>query len=319
MGDLAGIPLSELRARYASGEAPVTPALLRKLRRDPRRGVRALHDQLRRRFERAREEQLRLDALRNFERVLWKQGVRRIAGVDEAGTGPLAGPVVAAAVVFPPEADAAELARIDDSKKLDRETRELLAEAIHEHAAGIGIAEASVEEIDRLNVYQAALLAMRRAVEALPEPPEHVLVDARTVPGIAIPQNPFDKGDGINFSIAAASILAKTHRDALMRELDAAHPGYGLAKHKGYATAAHQRAVRELGPSPVHRRSFTFIRELCGEYSALFYELQRELDIARDRERLAAFETRLKQVRETLAEVEYKKLKLVASRRWKLL
>ncbi|HSL82653.1 MAG TPA: ribonuclease HII, partial [Thermoanaerobaculia bacterium] len=227
------LSVEELRRRFVQGGEPVSGQLLNRLRRDRRHGVRQIHDLLRRRLEREREERLRLNAMLNFERVLWKSGVTRIAGVDEAGVGPLAGPVVAAAVVFPP---GAELAGVDDSKLLSPERREELAEEIRSRAAvAVGLAE--VGEIDRLNVYHAALLAMRRAVEALPEPPEHLLVDAREVPEVPCPQNRFDKGDGINFSIAAASIVAKTHRDRLMAELDRRHPEYGFARHKGYGTA----------------------------------------------------------------------------------
>ena len=311
--DLSRLPVAEVRRLLAAG--PLTPQLLAGLKRDRRRGVRALHDPARRRFERERNERLRLDAMLNFERVLWRQGVRRVAGLDEAGTGPLAGPVVAAAVVFPPHV---ELAGIDDSKRLDAPTRERLAEAIRKHAA-VGVGLADVAEIDRLNVYRAALLAMRRALEALPEEPEHLLVDARTVPGVSLPQNPFQKGDGINYSIAAASIVAKTHRDALMEALDREHPGYGLARHKGYATREHQTAIRRLGPSPIHRSSFGFIRELCGEYSERFYALQRRLDAARSAAELERFAQALKEVQTLLAEEEQRKLRLSLSRRWKAL
>jgi len=313
--DLANLSVAEIRRRVAAGEQPLTAQLLARLRRDPRRGVRQLHDSLRRRFERDRDERLRLDGMLNFERVLWRSGVRRVAGVDEAGTGPLAGPVVAAAVVFAP---GTELAGIDDSKRLDPARRLALADAIRKHAA-VGVGEAEVEEIDRLNIYRAALLAMRRAVEALPEPPEHVLVDARTIPGLDVPQNEFTKGDGIDYSIAAASIIAKTHRDALMERLDRAFPGYGFARHKGYATADHQDAVRRLGPSPVHRRSFAFLRELCGEYSERFYALHRELEATRDAAGLAVFEERLGALRGGLAEPEQRKLRLALARRWKAL
>lgn len=311
--DLSRLPVSEVRQRVADG--PLTPQLLAGLQRDRRRGVRALHASARRRFERERAERLRLDAMLNFERVLWRQGVRRIAGVDEAGTGPLAGPVVAAAVVFPPDV---RIDGVDDSKKLDAPTRERLAEAIREHAA-VGVGRAEVDEIERLNVYRAALLAMRRAVEALPEPPEHLLVDARTVPGVDLPQNPFQKGDGINYSIAAASIVAKTHRDALMAALDREHPGYGLARHKGYATRAHQDAIRRLGPSPVHRRSFTFLQELCGGYSERFYSLQRDLAAARDADALDRVEAALDAAAASLRAEEQRKLRLSLARRWKAL
>src|SRR5262249_37818535 len=133
-------------------------------------------------------ERVRLDGMLNFERVLWKSGVKSIAGVDEVGVGPLAGPVVAAAVVFPP---GTELAGIDDSKRLDPEQRAKMEIAIRSTGAAIGIGMADIGEIDRINIYQAALLAMRRAIEALPSMPEHVLTDARTIPGISVPQNSF--------------------------------------------------------------------------------------------------------------------------------
>jgi len=311
--DLSGLSVAEVRRLLAAGS--VTPSLLRKLQRDPRRGVRALHGPARRRFERDRDERLRLDAMRNFERVLWQQGLRRVAGVDEAGTGPLAGPVVAAAVVFPPDT---AIAGIDDSKKLDPGVRAALAEAIRKQAA-VGVGLADVEEIDALNIYEAALVAMRRAVEALAEAPEHVLVDARTIPDLAQPQNTFQKGDGINYSIAAASIVAKTHRDAIMERLDRQYPGYGLARHKGYATAEHQEAVRRLGPSLIHRRSFPFLRELCGGYSEGFYRLQRRLAACATHGALRAVEADLEAARTALAEPEHRKLRLSVARRWRVL
>lgn len=313
--DLSKLSVAEVRRILADRDVPLTPRLLSNLERDPRRGVRDLARSARRRFERERDERLRLDAMVNFERVLWRQGVTRIAGVDEAGTGPLAGPVVAAAVVFPPDC---VLEGIDDSKKLDAETRRERAEAIRKYAA-VGVGTASVEEIDRLNVYHAARLAMRRAVEGLAEPPEHVLVDARTIPDLDLPQNPFPKGDGINYSIAAASIIAKTHRDALMEALDREHPGYELARHKGYATPDHQDAIRRLGPSPIHRRSFDYIRQLCGEYSERFYALQRALDEARGHDALNRFDDELDAAQDALAEVERRKLRLLAQRRRKAL
>lgn len=313
--DLTHLSVAEIEARYVrSGEA-VTSQLLGKLRRDPRRGVRRIYETLQRRHEKERDERLRCDSMLNFERVLWRSGLRHVAGVDEAGTGPLAGPVVAAAVVFAPDT---AIEGVDDSKRLDPARRARLAEVIRKEATGIGIGIAEVEEVDRLNVYHAALQAMRRAVEALPVEPEHVLVDARTIPGLSVPQNPFQKGDGIDFSIAAASIVAKTHRDALMEELDARFPGYGFARHKGYGTADHQRAIRELGPSPVHRRSFPMIREVCGEFSERFYGLRARIAEASSCSALDAIETELRACAETLAEHEHRKLKLVLSRRWRL-
>jgi ribonuclease HII len=311
---LAKLSIEAIRDRYARAGEPVTPQALNKLKRDPRHGVRQIYETLKKRYERERAERERLDAMLNFERVLWRTGVRHIAGVDEVGMGPLAGPVVAAAVVFPPHT---ELPGIDDSKRLEPEEREAAERAIRGAALGIGIGVAAVAEIDRLNIYQAGLLAMRRAVESLPLPPQHVLVDARSIPGVDVPQNSFNKGDGINFSIAAASIVAKTYRDRLMDELAQAHPGYGFERHKGYSTPEHQQAIRRLGPCAAHRRSFTYIRELCGEYSALFYELAQRCDGATAPADLAALEQELEGCRETLAEHEHRKLKLVLARRWK--
>jgi ribonuclease HII len=313
---LAKLSIEQIRERYARADGSVTPQLLNKLKRDPRLGVRQLYQMLKKRHERERSDRLRLDAMLNFERVLWRSGIERIAGVDEAGTGPLAGPVVAAAVVFPAHI---QLPGIDDSKRLDAQQRGAAERAIRASATGIGIGVVDVDEIDRINIYQAALLAMRHAVEALPACPQHVLVDARTIPGLEMPQNCFDKGDGINFSIAAASIIAKTHRDRLMVGQAGNYPQYGFERHKGYGTPEHQDAIRRLGPCAIHRRSFTFIREICGEYSAPFYQLKCRLDTARDHAALKLLEQELAACREALAEHEQRKLRLMLSRRWKAL
>jgi ribonuclease HII len=313
---LAKLSVEQIRERYARADQPVTPQVLNKLKRDPRLGVRQIYEVLRKRHERERSERLRLDAMLNFERVLWRSGVESVAGVDEAGTGPLAGPVVAAAVVFRP---GTEIDGIDDSKRLDPEQRAAAEKEIRATAAGVGVGLADVGEIDRLNVYHAALLAMRRAVDSLPVKPQHVLVDARNIPGVDTPQNCFFKGDGINFSIAAASIIAKTHRDRLMNQLAALYPGYGFERHKGYGTPEHQEAIRRLGPSAIHRMSFTFIREICGEYSELFYALKHRLEESRGHAALKSFGDELTARREELDEDEQRKLRLMLSRRWKTL
>jgi len=253
------LSLDEIRKKFADA-GRVSPQLLARLRRDSRLGAQRLYQALNARFVREQAERVRLDAMLNFERVLWKSGVRDVAGVDEAGVGPLAGPVVAAAVMF---AGDPAIPGIDDSKRLDPPVRDSLAVEIRAKCAGIGIGVASVSEIDTVNIYHAALLAMRRAIEALPRVPQHVLVDARTVPGVSVPQNSFNKGDGINFSIAAASIIAKTERDRMMDALDREYPGYGLAGHKGYATPEHRAAIVAHGPTLHHRRSFGIVRELC--------------------------------------------------------
>src|SRR5436190_1470991 len=310
------LSIDEIRQRYLDQTKPVSAQIVNRLQRDPRQGARRLYATMKKRYEREREERLRLEAMRHFELVLWKSGVRDIAGVDEAGVGPLAGPVVAAAVMFPPDTD---IVGVDDSKKLDPETREALAREIREKASGIGVGLCTVAEIDEINIYHASLLAMRRAVEALPRKPQHVLVDARTVPGVDMPQNMFNKGDGINFSIAAASIIAKTERDHMMDALEREYPGYGFAAHKGYGTAEHRQALQQLGPSAIHRKSFPVMHELQGEYSALFYVLKTQLEAARTRIALDELETALHIQAAELAEQECKKLRLLVARRWKVI
>ncbi len=201
-------------------------------------------------------------SLLRFERQLWRQGVQLIAGVDEAGIGPLAGPVVAAAVILP---RGYRLRGLNDSKKIGSEKkREDLAACIRRDAIAWALGRAEVREIDLYNIYHAGLLAMRRAVDALPFPPDHLLVDARRIPACAIPQQGIIHGDALSASIAAASIIAKTNRDAQMRELDSLYPGYGFASHKGYPTAEHLRILKQRGVLPVHRRTFAPVRALLG-------------------------------------------------------
>jgi ribonuclease HII len=187
------------------------------------------------------------------EKQLRRQGARHVAGVDEAGVGPLAGPVVAAAVLFAPRA---RRLPVDDSKRLTARRREDLCAAIRDTALAVAVGQADVAEIAALNVYHAALLAMRRAVEALSVAPDCLIVDARTIPGLAAAQLAVVHGDASEYSVAAASIVAKVHRDALMADLDATYPLYGFARHKGYATAEHMAAIRRHGACPAHRTSY---------------------------------------------------------------
>jgi ribonuclease HII len=186
------------------------------------------------------------------------------AGVDEAGRGPLAGPVYAACVVLNP---GRPIDGLRDSKALSARQRVALAEAIRERAAAWSVARAEVEEIDRLNILQASLLAMARAVDSLGAQPAEVLVDGNHCPAIALPVRAVVRGDATVPEIAAASILAKTARDADMLSLHGRFPGYGFDRHKGYPTAAHLAALRRLGVSPVHRRSFAPVRELLSTAS----------------------------------------------------
>jgi ribonuclease HII len=254
-------PLERLAAQARAAQDPRELArVLRALGDDPRAGAAALAERVARRLAAARVERARVARLFALRRRLCRAGARRVAGVDEVGMGPLAGPVVAAAVVLP---DRVELPGLDDSKQLAPAQRERLAAAIRAQAEALAIGEVWPEELDRLNVYRAGLEAMRRAVAALAPAPDHLLVDARTVPGTACAQTALVRGDARDGSIAAASIVAKVHRDAIMRRLDAEHPGYGFARHMGYATRDHLDALRRLGPCPMHRRSFTPCAQLA--------------------------------------------------------
>ncbi len=193
------------------------------------------------------------------ERSLLRRGLSFIAGIDEAGRGPLAGPVVAAAVILPAGFRDAVL---DDSKKLSPSQREDIYRALTGRADVVwAVAIVGSEDVDRLNILQAAHEAMRRAVSLLARRPCHVLIDGRPVRPFPYPQTALVGGDGLSFSIAAASVIAKVTRDRIMIEMDARHPGYEFARHKGYCTAAHLDKLRAHGPCPIHRRSFLPVRQ----------------------------------------------------------
>jgi ribonuclease HII len=192
-----------------------------------------------------------------FEIALWDQGYHLVAGIDEAGRGALAGPVAAGALIFPDDPGLLPvLEGVRDSKELTAGQRALWAKRLLGVCLAWGVGFASAEEIDTLGIVPATCLAACRAVQSLGVQPEHLLVDYLRLPELSIPQTPLVKGDARSLSIAAASILAKTRRDALLCELEAQYPGYGLAQHKGYATEAHRAALERLGPSPIHRLSF---------------------------------------------------------------
>ena len=189
----------------------------------------------------------------SLEKELMEQGFASVCGIDEAGRGPLCGPVVAAACILP---IGFELEELNDSKKLTAKKREKLFDIICENAVAYCIAEASVEEIDRLNILEADLLAMRRAIDGLSVKADFALIDGNIARDFQIPAKAVIHGDAISPSIAAASILAKVTRDRQCIELDKAYPQYGIAKHKGYGTKAHMQALREYGPAPIHRKQF---------------------------------------------------------------
>ena len=252
----------ELKERFLERGMAVPEGLLEAQETDPRSGARELARRIREVRRKNRAEGQRLRNLLRFEGELWTAGHHQIAGVDEAGMAPLAGPVVAGAVILP---KGYKLRGLDDSKKIvDAHKREALAEAIKKDAVCWAVGVATVEEIDTVNIYHAGLLAMRRAVEALTLRPDFLLVDARRVPDCEIPQRGIIHGDALSLSIAAASVIAKTTRDRMLDVLDAAHPGYGFASHKGYPTPEHCRLLKEKGATPIHRRSFARVRQALG-------------------------------------------------------
>ena len=258
---MATISLTQIKLRYVIEGRPLDGPTETALRADARAGAKAILSAIaRRRFDNRSEGQ-RLRKLLRYETSLWAAGTVRVAGVDEAGMSPLAGPVAAAAVMFTP---GSRILGIDDSKKLDAAARDRLAAEIKQAALSYAVGFAEVDEIDTINIYWAGMLAMRRAVEALPLSAQHLLIDARRLRDVGIPQQPIVKGDCKSQSIAAASILAKTARDARMQRLDRQYPGYGFAKHKGYPVREHLMALDRLGASPVHRRSFAPVRAILG-------------------------------------------------------
>ncbi len=241
-------PLAVLAAHLADGR--ITPA---DLERDPRIGARLLAARWTRRLERVEAERRRLVGLFTPERQAWARGVSAVAGVDEAGRGPIAGPVVAAAVIFPGERF---IRTLRDSKQVRPRDREVLYDEIFASGAAVGVGMADVDEIERLNILGATRLAWSRAVASLEPPPALVLLDGNIEAPVAMPQRTIVRGDGCCASIAAASIVAKVTRDRWMIDADRKHPQYGFAKHKGYRTAEHMRALRRWGPSPVHRQRY---------------------------------------------------------------
>ena len=272
--DLSDCSVAEIRERYLKKSSRVSRYLLGRLRNDQRQGVQDLYLRALRRYRRQQREERRTKWLLRRERELWEAGMTHVAGVDEAGMGPLAGPIVAAAVIFEP---GAFIVGLDDSKRLQPVKRQWLAKEIRSRALSVGLGLAEVEEVDLLNVYQAGLLAMGRAIAQLRPQPEHLLIDARRLPEIQLPQEAIINGDRLHFSIAAASIIAKTHRDALMKELDRDFPNYGFANHKGYGTQQHQDSIRRFGRCALHRASYQFVQELAGDCSPLFYRLKGQL------------------------------------------
>lgn len=244
--------LKAIKAHQRSLAGADLAAYMESLKDDPRKGVQALCRSYQAQVEREAQDRARVEKMWHYEDQARAQGYETIAGTDEAGRGPLAGPVVAAAVVLPREA---YLPGINDSKKLSQARREALYDQIIHAAAGFAIVAVPAETIDRINILRATEHAMAKALETIGGV-SLALVDGDCRPPTAIPQTNLIGGDHLSVSIAAASILAKVWRDRHMDALDRQYPGYGFADHKGYGTQAHYQALNDLGPSPVHRRSF---------------------------------------------------------------
>ncbi len=243
--------ISEIRKEFAQAGDAQLLELFAEYADDERAGVAGLIAQYQKKLEKLAAERKRLDAMRRYEREYAHYGL--VCGIDEAGRGPLAGPVVAGAVILPEDC---EILYLNDSKQLSEKRREALIDEIKEKAVAWGVGMASPARIDEINILQATYEAMRQAVSALDPAPQVLLNDAVRIPGIALPQVPIIKGDAKSLSIAAASVLAKVTRDRLMRDYDRIMPEYGFAAHKGYGSAAHIEALKKYGPSPIHRKSF---------------------------------------------------------------
>lgn len=253
MNDLKDCTIKQIEAMFA--EQNVTEEFLNLCRNDSRKAVGTLV----RRYERQQQERQRVAALYNYERQFWAKGCDLVAGVDEAGRGPLAGPVSVAAVILPHDL---YLPKINDSKKLSAKVRDELYDEIMARALAVKTALVDAKTIDRVNIYQATINGMYESIFGLEQEANAVLIDAVKLENLNVPSMSIIKGDAKSASIAAASIIAKVNRDRLMDQYDKEYPQYGFAHHKGYGTAEHIAALRQYGPCPIHRQSFEPIRSM---------------------------------------------------------
>ncbi|MFH1689109.1 MAG: ribonuclease HII [Candidatus Eisenbacteria bacterium] len=304
--ELSSMTVREV-CEYVAG-APPEPgdSLWLALQNDPRKGMQGLCDRLVRRRDCERHALEREERMRGSEAERWAGGDEYVAGVDEAGRGPLAGPVVAAAVVLPRDLS---IRGIDDSKKLTAAKREELFGLIRRDAVAVGTGIVSEGVIDEINILRATHRAMREALAGLDVTPDHVLMDGDPVPELGFPQTAINQGDGKSTAIAAASIIAKVTRDRMLVELDERHPGYGFARHKGYGTKEHISALMRLGPCEIHRRSFGVVLDAAGGMSELYAGFRAALLAAPDPERLERIAREIAREKERLAPYELSKLR----------
>ncbi|MCK5732926.1 MAG: ribonuclease HII [Candidatus Latescibacteria bacterium] len=303
--------IAQIRSLIDEKKVPLDE-LLPLLEQDIRAGVRGLAQRERRRLLQEDRERQRIAKLLRFERELWERGVRRIAGVDEVGRGPLAGPVVAAAVILPQKVS---LPGLDDSKKLSEGKREILYDLIRSQAEAVSVGSADHVEIDRTNILRASLRAMRESIEGLPLQPDRVLVDGSHLPGSRFPERAIVDGDARSLSIAAASVIAKVTRDRLMVAYDETYPEYGFARHKGYGTADRIAALREVGPCPIHRRSFRIVGDLDVHGSEDFRTFREGLEQAESPDALLAMGRAIARVKDDLEATELQALRQMYQRR----
>ena len=243
--------IGAIKEELQAAEDSMLPDFIARYEKDERSGVKSLVEKAGKRIQKLEAEYARIENLKKYEKEYADAGY--ICGIDEVGRGPLAGPVVAGAVILPKDCD---ILYINDSKKLSAAKREELYDVIMEKAVAVGIGMASPQRIDEINILQATYEAMREAISKLSVKPDVLLNDAVKIPQVDIRQVPIIKGDAKSVSIAAASIVAKVTRDRLMEEYDKVLPGYGFASNKGYGSAEHIAALKEIGPSPIHRQSF---------------------------------------------------------------
>lgn len=243
--------VNEIKTLLEKTAAKDLPQVLAIYRKDSRNGVMKLVERFDKKYEKYQKELVRLEKMLGFEKKY--SSCHAICGIDEAGRGPLAGPVVAGAVILPKDL---KILYLNDSKQLSEKQREELYEEIMEKAVSVGVGVVSQERIDEINILQATFEAMRQAIEKLSVVPDLLLNDAVTIPGVSIRQVPIIKGDAKSLSIAAASVIAKVTRDRMMVEYDKLYPAYGFAGHKGYGSLAHIEAIQKHGASPIHRKTF---------------------------------------------------------------
>ena len=245
--------ISEIKEILGSCSIEELPEHMKQFEADSRKGVQTALASFRKKYEKHQQELARLDEILTYERGLWEAGYDLIAGIDEVGRGPLAGPVVAAAVILPKEC---KIEGVNDSKKLSAKKREELYDIILEKAVSYGIGVVSNERIDEINILQATYEAMREALSQLKPKADYILADAVTIPMVSTPQRGIIKGDAKSMSIGAASIVAKVYRDRMMEAYEEVYPGYGFASNKGYGAAEHIEGLKKLGPTPIHRKTF---------------------------------------------------------------